>query len=136
MRGFRKSRYRRGGALRGVSAVVLRRLGLRRRETETVSGCLNGRGFLVSPADTKIIGTSPEGTGLTLVVYRSAGRRQARSSEAGRRELTVVGTSVVDVRGNPKREPPTLEFGARDDPQMPREGRRLRRIHCVSPAAR
>jgi hypothetical protein len=73
---------------------------------QTVSGCLNGHGFLVSPAGVKIIGTSPEGTGFTLTVYRSAAAARRAAAIAGRPELKVVGTSVVDASGNPKASPP------------------------------
>jgi hypothetical protein len=86
-------------------ALVLAASGCGGAKRQTVSGCLNEHGFLVSSSSVKIVGTSPEGTGFTLDVYRSAAAARHAASTAGRRETTVLGTAVVDASGNPDASP-------------------------------
>ena len=73
----------------------------RTHHRRTVADCLNERGFLVTAAAGRISGTSAGGTGLTVTLYPSAAAATRAAAKLGHRGTTVVGTAVVDVRGNP-----------------------------------
>ncbi len=87
-------------------ALVLAVCGCGRTHRQTVAGCLNERGFLVTAAAGGISGTSAGGTGLAVTLYPSAAAATRAAAKLGHRGTTVVGIAVVDVRGNPDASPP------------------------------
>jgi hypothetical protein len=67
----------------------------------TVGDCLNHAGFLVTSSGAKVEGTTPAGIGFTLTVYPSVAAAKHVASRLDARTTAVVGTGVVDSRGNP-----------------------------------
>jgi hypothetical protein len=102
---MRKSRYRR--AMRTLAlaiAAVALLAGCGGTSHDTLAGCLNGAGFLVTSSGSKVDGTSPSGVAFTLRTYGTpaAAKKAARSLDP--RTTVVVTRGVVDFHGNPDPE--------------------------------
>jgi hypothetical protein len=82
-----------------LAAAVLAGCGGKRRET--VAGCLNDAGFLVTASDGEVNGTSPAGVAFTLTTYGNAEAANRAAMKLDPRTTAVVATALLDFHGNP-----------------------------------
>jgi hypothetical protein len=68
---------------------------------ETLGGCLDKAGFLVTASDRAVNGTSPAGVAFTLTTYGNATAANRAAMKLDPRTTAVVATSLVDFHGNP-----------------------------------
>ena len=86
-------------ALLLLAAVLL--AGCGGKSHETLAGCLNDAGFLVTASPRAVNGTSPAGVAFTLTTYGSATAANRAAMKLDPRTTAVVGPGLVDFRGNP-----------------------------------
>lgn len=82
-----------------LAALVLAGCGGSHRQT--VAGCLNDAGSLVSGSGRQIQGTTSNGVAFTLTLYGSAAAAHRAASRLRPATTAVLGRGVVDWHGNP-----------------------------------
>jgi len=82
-----------------LAALVLAGCGGSHRQT--VAGCLNDAGFLVSGSARQVEGTTSDGVAFTLTVYGSAAAAHRAAARLRPKTTAAIGRGVVDWHGNP-----------------------------------
>ena len=82
-----------------LAALVLAGCGGSHRQS--VAGCLNDAGFLVSGSARQVQGTTSNGVAFTVTIYGSVPAAQRAAARLRPATTAVIGKGVVDWHGNP-----------------------------------
>jgi hypothetical protein len=87
--------------LPAIFLVALLLAGCGGKSHQTLAGCLNDAGFLVTASPRAVSGTSPAGVAFTLTTYGNATAANRAAMKLDPRTTAVVGPGLVDFHGNP-----------------------------------